>query len=125
IHTLDWDDELLRLLDIPRAMLPQVRSSSEIYGETDPSFLGAAVPIAGVAGDQQAAMFGQACFDAGSAKNTYGTGCFMLLNTGATAVASSHGLLTMIGWGLGGRITYCLEGAVFVAGEPQIGRAHV
>src|SRR5438876_759286 len=116
IHTLDWDDELLRVLDIPRAMLPQVRSSSEIYGETDPSLLGAAVPIGGVAGDQQAATFGQACFDAGSAKNTYGTGCFMLLNTGDTAVASKHGLLTTIGWGIGGRITYCLEGAVFVAG---------
>jgi glycerol kinase len=116
IHTLDWDDELLRLLDIPRAMLPEVRSSSEVYGETDPSILGAAVPIAGVAGDQQAATFGQACFEPGSAKNTYGTGCFMLLNTGNSAVASGHGLLTTIGWGLDGRITYCLEGAVFVAG---------
>src|SRR2546426_21356 len=116
IHTLDWDAELLRLLDIPRAMLPEVRSSSEIYGHTEPSLLGAAVPIAGVAGDQQAATFGQACFEPGTAKNTYGTGCFMLLNTGGTAVASKHGLLTTIGWGLGGRITYCLEGAVFVAG---------
>src|SRR5947207_8249167 len=116
IHTLDWDDDLLRLLDIPRAMLPAVRSSSEVYGHTDASLLGAAVPIAGVAGDQQAATFGQACFEPGTAKNTYGTGCFMLLNTGATAVASRHGLLTTIGWGLDGRITYCLEGAVFVAG---------
>src|SRR5438445_1047364 len=116
IHTLDWDADLLRLLDIPRAMLPEVRSSSEIYGHTEPSLLGAAVPISGVAGDQQAATFGQACFEPGTAKNTYGTGCFMLLNTGGTAVASKHGLLTTIGWGLGGRITYCLEGAVFVAG---------
>jgi glycerol kinase len=116
IHTLDWDDELLKLLNVPRAMLPQVRASSEIYGETDPSLLGAAMPIAGVAGDQQAATFGQACFEPGSAKNTYGTGCFMLLNTGRKAVASSHGLLTTIGWGLGGEITYCLEGAVFIAG---------
>jgi len=116
IHTLDWDDELLTALGIPRAMLPQVRSSSEIYGEADASLLGAAVPIAGVAGDQQAATFGQACFDAGSAKNTYGTGCFMLLNTGGGAVASKHGLLTTIGWALDGRITYCLEGSVFVAG---------
>ena len=116
IHTLDWDDELLTALGVPRAMLPQVRSSSEIYGEADASLLGAAVPIAGVAGDQQAATFGQACFDAGSAKNTYGTGCFMLLNTGGGAVASKHGLLTTIGWGLDGRITYCLEGSVFVAG---------
>ena len=116
IHTLDWDDELLKILDIPRAMLPVVRPSSEMYGETDPSLLGAAIPIAGVAGDQQAATFGQACFEPGSAKNTYGTGCFMLLNTGSKAVASHHGLLTTIGWGLGGEITYCLEGAVFIAG---------
>jgi len=116
IHTLQWDEELLKILDIPRAMLPEVRASSEIYGETDARLLGAAIPIAGVAGDQQAATFGQACFEPGSAKNTYGTGCFMLLNTGATAVASKHGLLTTIGWGIGGRITYCLEGAVFIAG---------
>jgi len=116
IHTLQWDEELLKILDIPRAMLPEVRGSSEIYGETDARLLGAAIPIAGVAGDQQAATFGQACFETGSAKNTYGTGCFMLLNTGATAVASKHGLLTTIGWGIGGRITYCLEGAVFIAG---------
>ena len=116
IHTLDWDDELLRLLQIPRAMLPQVRASSDIYGAADASLLGGEIPIAGVAGDQQAATFGQACFDPGSAKNTYGTGCFMLLNTGSTAVRSQHGLLTTIGWGLGGRITYCLEGAVFIAG---------
>jgi glycerol kinase len=116
IHSLDWDDELLRILGIPRAMLPEVRSSSEIYGPMSPEWLGAAVPIAGVAGDQQAATFGQACFAPGTAKNTYGTGCFMLLNTGHTPVASQNNLLTTIGWGLGGKITYCLEGAVFIAG---------
>jgi glycerol kinase len=88
IHTLAWDDELLQILDVPRAMLPQVRSSSEVYGETDAALLGSAVPVAGIAGDQQAALFGQACFEPGTAKNTYGTGCFMLLNTGETPVPS-------------------------------------
>lgn len=116
IHTLDWDDELLRLLDIPRAMLPQVRSSSEMYGLTSPELFGAPIPIAGAAGDQQAATFGQACFEVGSAKNTYGTGCFLLMNTGNQAVPSQNNLLTTIGWGLNGEITYCLEGSVFVAG---------
>lgn len=116
IHTLDWDDELLRLLDIPRAMLPQVRSCSEVYGETDAEWLGGPVPLAGMAGDQQAALFGQACFAAGDAKNTYGTGCFMLLNTGATPVPSANGLLTTVAWGLGGKTTYALEGSVFIAG---------
>jgi glycerol kinase len=116
IHTLQWDDELLKLLDVPRAMLPDVRSSSEIYGETDPALFGAAVPIAGVAGDQQAALFGQACFDAGSAKNTYGTGCFMLLNTGSKPVPSEKGLLTTVAWQIGNQTTYALEGSVFVAG---------
>ncbi len=116
IHTMDWDDELLALLDVPRAMLPTVRSSSEILGETDPDLLGAAVPIAGVAGDQQAALFGQACFEPGAAKNTYGTGCFMLLNTGSTPVASEQGLLTTVAWRIGAETTYALEGAVFVAG---------
>jgi glycerol kinase len=116
IHTLQWDDELLRLLDVPRAMLPDVRSSSEIYGHTDADVLGAPVPIAGIAGDQQAALFGQACFEAGSAKNTYGTGCFMLLNTGTTPVPSEKGLLTTIAWQIGGVTTYALEGSVFVAG---------
>ena len=116
IHTLSWDDELLRALDVPRAMLPDVRSSSEVYGETDASLLGARIPIAGVAGDQQAALFGQAGFELGAAKNTYGTGCFLLLNTGAVAVRSTHGLLTTVGWTIGGRTTYCLEGAVFIAG---------
>jgi glycerol kinase len=97
-------------------MLPAVRASSEVYGECDPGLLGAAIPIAGVAGDQQAATFGQACFEPGLAKNTYGTGCFLLLNTGATPVASRSGLLTTVGWKVGGKVTYCLEGAVFVAG---------
>jgi glycerol kinase len=116
IHTLQWDDELLRLLDVPRAMLPEVRSSSEVYGHTDPELFGAAVPIAGDAGDQQAALFGQACFEAGSAKNTYGTGCFMLLNTGPKPVPSEKGLLTTGAWKIGGETTYALEGSVFVAG---------
>jgi glycerol kinase len=116
IHTLEWDEELLRILDVPREMLPQVRSSSEQYGQTDATVFGEPVPIAGAAGDQQAALFGQACFEPGTAKNTYGTGCFMLLNTGAEAVTSSHGLLTTIAWQIGGRTTYCLEGAVFIAG---------
>jgi glycerol kinase len=116
ILTLDWDDELLRILKVPRAMLPEVRPSSEVYSQTDPALLGAAIPIAGNAGDQQAATFGQACFSPGDAKNTYGTGCFMLMNTGHQPVASQNGLLTTIGWGLGEKITYCLEGSVFVAG---------
>ncbi|HEX5444078.1 MAG TPA: glycerol kinase GlpK [Pirellulales bacterium] len=116
IHTLDWDDELLHLLDIPRAMLPEVRASSEVYGETSSEWFGAAVPIAAAAGDQQAATFGQACFRPGEAKNTYGTGCFLLLNTGEQPRHSRHRLLTTIGWGLGGKVTYCLEGSVFIAG---------
>ena len=116
IHTLDWDDELLQVLDIPRAMLPEVRSSSEVYGQTEASVFGSAVPIAGNAGDQQAATFGQGCFESGSAKNTYGTGCFLLLNTGSTPVESTHGLLTTIGWQIDGEVVYCLEGSVFVAG---------
>ncbi|MGE3316943.1 MAG: glycerol kinase GlpK [Planctomycetaceae bacterium] len=116
IHTLDWDDELLRILDIPRAMLPEVRGSSEVYGETDPSLFGSAIPVSGIAGDQQAATFGQGCFEKGDAKNTYGTGCFMLMNAGNKPVASTNGLLTTIGWGIGKEITYCLEGSVFIAG---------
>jgi glycerol kinase len=116
IHALQWDDELLRILRVPRAMLPEVRGSSEVYGTCDPALLGAPVPLAGAAGDQQAATFGQACFDPGSAKNTYGTGCFMLLNTGPRPVPSSNGLLTTVGWKLGGEVTYCLEGSVFIAG---------
>jgi glycerol kinase len=116
IHKLDWDDELLRILKIPRAMLPAVQPSSAVYGETDRSLLGAALPIASCIGDQQAATFGQACFEPGAAKNTYGTGCFMLMNTGEKPVASKNGLITTIGWGLGGKVVYCLEGSVFIAG---------
>ena len=116
IHTLDWDDELLGILDIPRAMLPEVRSSSEVYGQTADEWLGGPIPIAADVGDQQAAVFGQACYTPGSAKNTYGTGCFMLINTGQRAVPSQNNLLTTIGWHLGGQVTYCLEGSVFVAG---------
>ncbi len=118
IHDLRWDDELLAMLKVPRTMLPEVRSSSEIYGHTTPqNFFGQQVPIAGVAGDQQAALFGQACFEPGMAKNTYGTGCFMLMNTGDKAVASKNGLLTTIAWGLDGKVEYALEGATFVAGS--------
>ena len=116
IRTLEWDDELLAILDIPKAMLPEVKPSSHIYGETDPDLFGGAIPISGDAGDQQAATFGQGCFTPGSAKNTYGTGCFLLLNTGPSPVTSTNGLLTTIGWGIGGEITYCLEGSVFIAG---------
>ncbi|RED55967.1 glycerol kinase GlpK [Cohnella lupini] len=118
IHELAWDEELLGILDIPASMLPEVRSSSEVYGRTDKhQFFGIEVPIAGIAGDQQAALFGQACFDKGMAKNTYGTGCFMLMNTGDELVRSEHGLLTTIAWGIGGRVEYALEGSVFVAGS--------
>lgn len=116
IHTLDWDDELLGILDIPRQMLPQVLPSSHVYGETDDALFGTPIPIAGTAGDQQAATLGQACFEPGSAKNTYGTGCFLLMNTGGQPIASRNNLLTTIGWGLNGKITYCLEGSVFIAG---------
>jgi glycerol kinase len=116
LHTLSWDDELLKLLEVPRAMLPEVRSSSEVYGETSPELFGAPIPISGCAGDQQAATFGQACFEVGSAKNTYGTGCFMLLNVGPKPVSSRNKLLTTVGWQIGEKTTYCLEGSVFVAG---------
>ncbi|HCV54142.1 MAG TPA: glycerol kinase [Exiguobacterium sp.] len=118
IHELKWDDELLGILDVPKAMLPEVRPSSEVYAETAGyHFFGEAVPIAGAAGDQQAALFGQACFDTGMAKNTYGTGCFMLMNTGEEAVKSDHGLLTTIAWGVDGKVEYALEGSIFVAGS--------
>ena len=117
IHTLKWDDELLEALNIPKMMLPKVRPSSEIYGKTAAyHFFGQEVPVAGAAGDQQAALFGQACFDEGMAKNTYGTGCFMLMNTGEKAVPSNHGLITTIAWGVDGKVEYALEGSIFVAG---------
>ncbi|MFC5407100.1 glycerol kinase GlpK [Cohnella soli] len=116
IYEKKWDNELLALLNIPQAMLPEVRSSSEVYGETDESLFGLAIPIAGAAGDQQAALFGQGCYTAGSVKNTYGTGCFMLMNTGAEAIGSPSGLLTTIAWEVNGKVEYALEGSVFVAG---------
>ncbi|MGQ0800178.1 MAG: glycerol kinase GlpK [Pseudomarimonas sp.] len=116
IHQRRWCPDLLRLLDVPTSMLPAVRSCSEIYAFTDVEWLGARVPIAGMAGDQQAALFGQACFAPGTAKNTYGTGCFLLLNTGAHAVHSKHGLLTTIAWDVGGQVEYALEGSVYIAG---------
>ena len=116
IHTLDWDDELLNLLDIPRAMLPEVKPSSGVYGQTTADLFGEPIVIAGVAGDQQAATFGQACFSPGMAKNTYGTGCFMLMNTGTSPIVSKNQLLTTIGWAINGEVTYCLEGSVFIAG---------
>ena len=116
IHQRRWDDDLLALFDVPRQMLPEVRASSEVYGDTAADLFGAPIPIAGAAGDQQAALFGQACFGPGEAKNTYGTGCFMLLNTGDRPVASQKGLLTTVAWRLGDHTTYALEGAVFVAG---------
>lgn len=114
IHTLAWDEELLDLFNIPRSILPTPRPNSEIYGET--TLFGTAIPIGGMAGDQQAALFGQCCFEKGEAKNTYGTGCFMLMNTGEEPIMSQNGMLTTIAWGIGGRIQYALEGSVFVAG---------
>lgn len=116
IQTLSWDEEILRELEIPAGMLPEVKPSSCVYGRTDPSFFGGEIPIAGAAGDQQAALFGQTCFRPGEAKNTYGTGCFLLMNTGAKPVFSQNGLVTTIAWGLDGKVTYALEGSVFVAG---------
>jgi glycerol kinase len=116
IHALDWDEEILRELDIPREMLPEVVPSSACYAETDPALFGRAIPICGAAGDQQAALFGQRCFAPGEAKNTYGTGCFLLMNTGSKPVVSANGLLTTIAWGYDGTVEYALEGSVFVAG---------
>ena len=116
IHSGSWDDELLRILNVPRSLLPDVRDCAADYGVTDPGLLGAAIPICGVAGDQQAATIGQACFEPGMLKATYGTGCFALLNTGATAVASQNRLLTTVAYQLNGQRTYALEGAIFIAG---------
>ncbi|WP_210366158.1 glycerol kinase GlpK [Bacillus sp. REN3] len=118
IYDLKWDEELLDILGVPASMLPEVKPSSEVYAQTiDYHFFGKEVPIAGAAGDQQAALFGQACFEEGMAKNTYGTGCFMLMNTGEKAVRSEHGLLTTLAWGLDGKVEYALEGSIFVAGS--------
>ena len=116
INTLEWDKEILEELNIPECMLPTPMPSSHIYGYTDPAFFGAAIPIAGAAGDQQAALFGQTCFYEGEAKNTYGTGCFLLMNTGEKPVFSKNGLVTTIAWGLDGKVSYALEGSIFVAG---------
>ncbi|MCD7895742.1 MAG: glycerol kinase GlpK [Planctomycetaceae bacterium] len=116
IHKLEWDDEILKELGIPRSMLPEVKPSSCVYAKTSPEFLGGEVPIAGIAGDQQAALFGQCCFEPGMVKNTYGTGCFILMQTGEKAIASENGLLTTIAWGCDGKVEYALEGSVFVAG---------
>ncbi|WP_214823210.1 MULTISPECIES: glycerol kinase GlpK [unclassified Exiguobacterium] len=118
IYEQKWDDELLEILTVPKSMLPEVKPSSEVYANTIPyHFFGFEVPIAGAAGDQQAALFGQACFESGEGKNTYGTGCFMLMNTGEEAVKSDHGLLTTIAWGYNGKVEYALEGSIFVAGS--------
>lgn len=116
INTLTWDKEILELLDIPECMLPVVKQSSEIYGFTGTRIMGGEIPIAGAAGDQQAALFGQGCYRAGDTKNTYGTGCFMLMNTGEQPVYSENGLVTTIAWGINGRVSYALEGSIFVAG---------
>ena len=116
INTLEWDEEILAEMNIPRCMLPEAKPSSCIYGYSDASFLGGSIPIAGAAGDQQAALFGQTCFESGEAKNTYGTGCFLLMNTGEKPVFSNNGLVTTIAWGLDGKVTYALEGSIFVAG---------
>ena len=116
INTLEWDDDILKELNIPREMLPEAKPSSCVYGESDPEFFGGPIKIAGAAGDQQAALFGQTCFTAGEAKNTYGTGCFMLMNTGDKPIFSKNGLLTTIAWGLDGKVSYALEGSVYVAG---------
>lgn len=116
IHERRWDDELLQILQVPKAMLPEVRSSSEIYGQLDEQLFGCCIPVAGAAGDQQAALFGQNAYEEGSTKNTYGTGCFMLMNTGTKAIVSEKGLLTTIAWEVDGKLEYALEGSVFVAG---------
>ena len=117
IHTLDWDDELLGLFTVPRSMMPQVKSSSEVYGKTKGTLFAHEVPISGIAGDQQAALFGQMCTEPGSVKNTYGTGCFMLMNSGSRPIMSANKLLTTVAWKIGSKVTYALEGSVFVAGS--------
>ncbi|MBQ7683868.1 MAG: glycerol kinase GlpK [Bacteroidaceae bacterium] len=117
IHALQWDEELLRLFDIPRSLMPEVRSCSEVYGHTEATLFGQPVPIGGIAGDQQAALFGQLCTEPGSVKNTYGTGCFLLMNSGEKPITSANNLLTTIALSLGGRVTYALEGSIFVGGS--------
>lgn len=117
IKTLEWDEALLKHLTVPKSLLPEVRPSSEVYGHTVPSVIGASVPVAGMAGDQQSALFGQNCFSPGEAKNTYGTGCFLLMNTGTDICMSKNGLVTTIAWGLDGKVEYALEGSIFVGGS--------
>lgn len=117
IKTLEWDEALLKHLTVPKSLLPEVRPSSEVYGHTVPSIIGASVPVAGMAGDQQSALFGQNCFSPGEAKNTYGTGCFLLMNTGTDICMSKNGLVTTIAWGLDGKVEYALEGSIFVGGS--------
>ncbi len=117
IHELCWDQELLSILEVPEALLPEVKSSSEVVGHTDNALLGARIPIAGVAGDQQSALFGQLCLEPGTVKNTYGTGCFCIMNTGDTPVVSKNKMLTTIAWQIGGKVTYAIEGSVFTAGS--------
>ncbi len=116
IQTLKWDEELLEILDIPLSMLPEVKSSSEVYCETDPEFFGEKIPVAGIAGDQQAALFGQMCIEKGMVKNTYGTGCFVVMNTGEKPIISKHKLLSTIAWQIDGKVTYAIEGSIFIAG---------
>jgi glycerol kinase len=116
INTMEWDKELLSLFDIPESILPSVLPSSGIFGYTDPTLFGISIPISGVAGDQQAALFGQCCFNKGDVKNTYGTGGFMLMNTGSAPVFSSNGLITTVGWTINGKTSYVLEGSVFICG---------
>src|SRR5690606_7730627 len=116
IHTLEWDNDLLELFNIPKNILPEVKQSSEIYGETATTLFSTKIPIAGIAGDQQAALFGQMCTTPGMVKNTYGTGCFLLMNTGTEAVSSKNNLLTTVAWKINGEVNYALEGSVFVGG---------
>lgn len=116
ITTLQWDEEILKELNIPKCMLPEAKPSSCVYGDANPEYFGGPIPIGGAAGDQQAALFGQTCFNEGEAKNTYGTGCFLLMNTGEKPVFSKNGLVTTIAWGLDGKVNYALEGSIFVAG---------
>ncbi len=116
IHTMEWDDEILQILDIPKCMLPKVMDSSSVYGTVDEAYFGGEIPIAGAAGDQQAALFGQACFAKGEVKNTYGTGGFLLMNTGSEPVTSKNGLVTTVAWSINGKVTYALEGSIFVSG---------
>ncbi len=117
IHDLKWDEELLKLLDIPASMMPEVKSSSEVYGHTKTTIFAHEVPIAGIAGDQQAALFGQMCLEPGAIKNTYGTGCFVMLNTGDKPIVSKNNLLTTVAWKIGDQVNYALEGSIYVGGS--------